>query len=391
MRTIIILTALLGFSLNLFSQSSIDSVLAMVERNNTTLAAYRKSFEAEIIGNRTGLLLQNPEMAFNYLWGNPSAIGNRTDFSIRQSFDFPTAYAYKSQIATGKNQQAVLEYQKRCKEIRHKARLICVGLVYQNALCTEYSVRLANAKHIADAYHTKFEQGDVGILAYNKAQMLCLNSLKVLEGAEIERNAQLAELVTLNGGVPISFSENIFSLQAISCEFEQWYAQAEQYNPVLQWIKQEIAIGEKQKLLAKAQSLPKFNAGYMSEKVVGQQFQGVTIGVSIPLWENKNTVKYANAKIMAMQSMQTDAVVQFYNERKALHAKVIRLQGAIADYRSKLNAFGNTALLQKALDKGEISLGEYFFELSFYYESFDKLLQMEYDLAKTIAELNKDL
>ena len=66
MRTIIILTALLGFSLNLFSQSSIDSVLAMVERNNTTLAAYRKSFEAEIIGNRTGLLLQNPEMAFNY-------------------------------------------------------------------------------------------------------------------------------------------------------------------------------------------------------------------------------------------------------------------------------------------------------------------------------------
>ena len=123
----------------------------------------------------------------------------------------------------------------------------------------------------------------------------------------------------------------------------------------------------------------------MSEKVVGQQFQGVTIGVSIPLWENKNTVKYANAKIMAMQSMQTDAVVQFYNERKALHAKVIRLQGAIADYRSKLNAFGNTALLQKALDKGEISLGEYFFELSFYYESFDKLLQMEYDLAKTIV------
>ena len=80
----------------------------------------------------------------------------------------------------------------------------------------------------------------MGILAYNKAQMLCLNSLKVLEGAEIERNAQLAELVTLNGGVPISFSENIFSLQAISCEFEQWYAQAEQYNPVLQWIKQDV-------------------------------------------------------------------------------------------------------------------------------------------------------
>jgi len=127
----------------------------------------------------------------------------------------------------------------------------------------------------------------------------------------------------------------------------------------------------------------------MSEKVAGEQFQGITVGVSIPLWENKNTVKYAKAKAIAMQSVEADVKLQFYNEMKALHAKVAALQNSVADYKKGLLAFSNSALLQKALDKGEISLSEYLYELSVYYDSTDKLLEMERNLNKAIAELNK--
>ena len=76
--------------LNLSSQNTIDNVLTEVEKNNTTLSSIRKNIDADKIGNKTGLLPKNPEAEFNYLWGNPSDIGNRTDFSIKQSFDFPT-------------------------------------------------------------------------------------------------------------------------------------------------------------------------------------------------------------------------------------------------------------------------------------------------------------
>ncbi len=34
---------------------------------------------------------------------------------------------------------------------------------------------------------------------------------------------------------------------------------------------------------------------HSEEGVVGEQFQGITVGISIPLWENKNSVKYAKA------------------------------------------------------------------------------------------------
>ncbi|HCY41823.1 MAG TPA: transporter [Prolixibacteraceae bacterium] len=389
MKQIILIFTLVVLTMGITAQIPVDSVLATIELNNTTLAAIRKNTDAEKIGNKTGIYLSNPEVEFNYLWGNPSSIGNRTDFSIRQSFDFPTAYSYRNQIANIKNDQAEIEYLKQSKEILFQARLVCVDLMYYNKLISEISKRQASAKQLADAYKAKFDIGETGILEYNKAQIYYLTISKELERIEIERTASLSELAKLNGGIAITFNESNIQPQSVAIGFEQWYATAEQNSPVLQWLKQEINMSEKQKQLAATQNLPKFNAGYMSEKVVGQQFQGVSVGVSIPLLENKNAVKYAKANKLAIQSIEADAKLQYYNQMKMLHTKAIAMQNSIADYRKRLAAFSNTELLQKALDKGEISLSEYFFELSVYYESIDKLFEAEKSLNVTYTELHR--
>lgn len=389
MKKAIIITAIVAFGFNLFAQNTVDNVLTEVEKNNTTLSAYRKSIDAEKIGNKTGLAPQNPEVEFNYLWGNPSAIGNRTDFSIKQSFDFPTAYSYKNQISNFKNEQAELEYKKQRNELLFQTRVICVKLTFYNVLKVELSKRLANAQKVANAYKTKYSTGDVGILEYNKAQVNLLKISKEIESHEIERNALFSELATLNGGNAINFTDSLFSLQTIPADFEQWFTQAEANNPLLQWVKQEISISEKQVKFNTAMSLPKLYGGFMSEKVVGQQFQGVTLGITIPLWENKNTVKFAKAQAIAMQSVEADAKLQFYNNMKALHTKVIALQNNVNDYRSKLVLYSNSELLEKAFNKGEISLTEYMYELSLYYESIYTLLEMEMNLILAFAELNK--
>lgn len=389
MKRAILILAIVVFGFNLFAQNTVDNVLTEVEKNNTTLSAYRKSIDAEKIGNKTGLTPQNPEVEFNYLWGNPSAIGNRTDFSIRQSFDFPTAYSYKNQISNLKNEQAELEYKKQRSEVLYQTRVVCVKLTYYNALDVELSKRYTNALKVADAYKTKYSTGDVGILDFNKAQVNLLNITKELESNEIERNALLSELATLNGGNAINFTDSLFSLRTIPADFEQWYAQSEANNPLLQWVKQEISISEKQVKLNTANSLPKFYGGFMSEKVAGQQFQGVTVGITIPLWENKNTIKYAKTQTIAMQSVEADAKLQFYNSMKALHTKVIALQTNVTDYRSKLAMYSNSELLEKAFIKGEISLTEYMYELSLYYESMYKLLEMEMNYNLVHTELIK--
>ena len=388
-RLIILLSIILLPGVNLFSQNSIDKVVDEVLKNNTTLSALRKNADSELIGNKTGIYLQNPEFAFNYLWGSPANIGNRTDISVRQSFDFPSAYVYRNQISDYQNEQVELEFRKQSKSIIMQTRLVCNDLIYHNALKSELSKRIANAEKIAISFKSKFETGDVGILEYNKAQVNLLNLSKDAESVEIERNALLSELQGLNGGIFIDFTDSVYQLQTIAGDFEQWYIRAEQNNPVLQWLKQEVTISEKNEKLNSALGLPKFQAGYMSEDVVGQQFQGITVGLSIPLFENKNAVKYAKAKTIAVQSAEADTRLQFYNNLKALHTKAVSQQKSLNDYRTNLQLFDNSPLLQKALDLGELSLAEYIYELSVYYESLNKLLEMERDVNMTIAELNR--
>jgi hypothetical protein len=175
----------------------------------------------------------------------------------------------------------------------------------------------------------------------------------------------------------------------ISSDFEQWYSQSEQNNPVLKWLKQEVVISQKQVDLSTASSLPKMQGGYMSEKVVGMQYQGVSFGISVPLWQDKNTIKYAKAKTLAVQSAEADTKIRFYNDLTGLHAKATSLQNSINDYRKSLRMINSEVLLKKSFDKGQLSVSEYFLELSFYYESAYKLLELERDLNKTIAELYK--
>ena len=109
----------------------------------------------------------------------------------------------------------------------------------------------------------------------------------------------------------------------------------------------------------------------------------------VEYYENKNKIKFAKANTNALETIATDNRLQFYNHLKSLHSKAISLQKSVNDYRLSLISYDNSDLLKIALDKGEISLINYILELSLYYESVNKLLDLERDLNKTLAELNQ--
>jgi len=386
-RYIITLSLALSFSTLALAQSTIDSVLAGIERNNTALQAARKQSDADKFANNTGNYLSNPEVEFAYLIANHSDPGNRTDFSIKQSFDFPTSYRYRSQIASMKNCQSEFGYQRTRREILLQAKFICADIVYYNALSAELKRRQNVAETIVQSVQLQFDKGDVSIINLHKAQLNLLNIGANLEATEIERSSLSSQLAALNGGEAVAVPDTALTALVIA-DFEMWYATAEQSNPVLQWIRQEVAIAEKSESLSRAQSLPKFSAGYMGEYSGDTKYQGLSVGVTIPLWENKNTVRAAKASSLATQATEADARLQFYNSLSALHAKVAKLQVSADDYRANLSELDNTKLLKTALGRGQISLGEYIVENSIYYESFSQLLDMERSLNRAAAELS---
>ncbi|MDD4554337.1 MAG: TolC family protein [Bacteroidales bacterium] len=371
------------------AQSTVENVLLRVEQNNTTLAALRKMTDAEKIGNRTGLALQNPGAAFDFLWGSPQEIGNRTDIYINQSFDFPTVYAFKSQIASMKNEQAELVYREQRTGILHRAHLICIDLIFRNAEKTEYSKRYRDAQLLQAGYEAKLEQGEAGILELNKIRLTVLSYAQKLKNTDIELEALQSELAGLNGGQIISINDSIYTGPQTAVDFEQWYARSELKNPLFQWFRQELSIARKQEQLNFSQSLPGFQIGYMSEKTVGIRYQGITAGITVPLWENRNKVRFAKARSMAVQSMEADEKSRFFNEMKTLFNKANALKTGLSEYQQKFALLNDPALLRKALDQGEISLITFLSERSLYYQGVDEMLAMEHDLNILWARLMK--
>ncbi len=369
------------------AQNGMETVLREIESNNTALHALREQTEASKLNNLTGIYLSNPELEFNYLWGSPSRIGNRNDISVTQSFDFPTAYGYRGKIARLENASTELIYKSERITLLVHARQVCAGLVYYNALLKEYSGRFINARRIAETWQIRFEKGDVGILEFNKAQLNLATLSNEINRIEAERSSLLTELKALNGGKEIVFTGSEFSYESLPPDFDEWYGQAELKSPVLQYLRGQIEVGQHQVKLNKSLGLPGFSAGYMSENMGSEKFRGITMGVSVPLWENKNRVKQAEAQVSASEAALEDTKIQFYNRLQSLFAKSRSLQENAESYRVALSNFSNEALLKKALDGGEISLLNYLLELEYYYTTMDKLLETKRELGHSLAEL----
>ena len=109
--------------------------------------------------------------------------------------------------------------------------------------------------------------------------------------------------------------------------------------------------------------------------------------MSIPLWENKNTVKKAKAQFEYTTAMMEDKLQSLKSNLKQLYQQVQTLSESREEYRKILSGQQSIALLNKALDAGQISMIEYFTEVTTFYESRQNYLDVERDYFNALAQL----
>lgn len=384
----IIYSLLLAITItSLSAQDRLTKVIEEIEGNSKTLNVIRQQIEAQKLENRTDIFLHDPEVEFSYLWGNPSELGKQKELSVTQSFDFPTAYGHRKKISKMQNQNLELQYKSERIDLLLKAKQLCINLAYNNALSKEYETRLSNAQQIASAYQLKFETGDASIIEKNKAMVNLTTVESEKNLIDIERKTILSELTALNGGIEIEFDDTFIANTPLPQNFNNWYSSAEAKSPMLQYLSQQIDINKQQVKLNTALALPKFTAGYASEKVIGEDFRGITVGISIPLWENKNKVKQAKAQARSTELLLDDSKIQFMMHLQQLYAKTSVMQENAQAYRSSISQHSNELLLKRALDEGQISLLEYLLETEYYYDVVNKALEAERDYNLSLAEL----
>jgi cobalt-zinc-cadmium efflux system outer membrane protein len=387
MKNKFILLLALAFSALADAQSSLGTVLASVEKNNRSLAADRQFWEAKKLEYKTGLTLPNPTVQGQYLFGSPAAAGDQTDFFAVQPFDFPTTYKKRRELAAAQGAVSTSQIAARRQEVLLEAKLLCLETVYRNKLVAQHERRRAGLEELRSDFQTKLDRGDGNILDVNKVRLQLLEITQLQAENAVELQKLQTQLTGLNGGEALVFTDTVYPPLPEFAAFEQLEREIEASDPLRQSLEQEKRIAEKQSDLAQAWRLPKFEAGYHYQGILGQRFNGVHAGITLPIWEQKHRKEAQQAQVLfADLQIQTHRNEHFF-EIKEGYERQAALRKSLDEYRKAIASVSNTALLDKALRLGEITTIEYFLEMSFYQNAVLHFLKTEQDYQVAVAGL----
>lgn len=371
------------------SQNDVEKILKAVEANNKSIQSNTKYWEARRAEFRTGLMPYDPQVEYDYLFGSPVGAGNQKDFSITQRLDFPTTYKRKRELSRQQIAQTELQQQVYRQDILLEAKLLTLQVIYLNKKAAELNRRLATTQQLAQDYQKKLDKGDVIILDVNKAKLQLLNIQNELALSRNEKTVAQTKLSELVGGIPVEVSDTTYPLVASVPDFETLDSMIEANDPLLKVYEQEKKILQQQIVVQKALNLPKIELGYHSQGILGQSYKGAHAGITIPLWENKNRVKAAQANLDYATTNSQTHILEHRLENKGYYDQLaVRVQ-AMEEYRTLLSTLNNTPLLNKALRLGQITTIQYFQDESYYFSAYDKYLQMEWEHQRAVARLYK--
>ncbi|MBC8045502.1 MAG: TolC family protein [Fimbriimonadaceae bacterium] len=389
MKKIITSLLLLATSSIISAQSSLDSILASVLKNNKTLAAYTQYNTAQTLQYKTGLTPSDPVAEYDYLFGNNTAIGDQVEFSITQSFDFPTVYGKRKDVSESNIAQLEFKMIAQRQDILFDAETVYLEIIYRNKLNLYYQDRKNALEKLVTDFKTKLDKGDGNILDVNKSR-LNLIEINKLYNENISTASQLHQhLIELNGGVTISISDTLYPVAEALSPFEVLEQEYEKNDPFRKILEQEKIIAQRELELRKALWLPKVETGYHYQGFLGETYQGIHAGISIPLWENKNIVSAQESYIAYTDVNLQSHINEHYYEIKEMYERYFSLTVSLEEYRKIFDDVSNKLLLDKALELGQINVIEYFLEISFFDDALMNYLETENEYYKIIALLNK--
>ena len=386
-RLMLIMACLLPVGSTLVAQNTIQDVLARVEQASIAMEAQRKLTEAQKLEAKTGNYLSNPSVGYESMWGSGEDRGNAGELSVVQAFDFPSAYGNRNKIARLKGEMYEQEREAFRRQLLLDAQMACLEIIYlrqQEALLNE---RLSNAQKLSQAYQQKLEAGDANIIAINKINIEKLNAQTALNLNGTALRSKLEQLSNMVGGEPIEFNAQDYSPEPALPPLSMLEDQYLNNDPALQALEQAYGIDQQSIALNRSLSLPQFEVGYRQNFGMEGKAKGFLVGISVPLFENKNKVKAAKARSFFSQTQLQSSKLNLKTELKQLYEQAQTLQRSGQELRQLLSHQNNLEILQKALDAGQIDIIEYFTEVNILFESRAQLLSIERDYRLATAQL----
>lgn len=349
-----------------FSQLSFQAITDSVLTNNKTLSANRQYAETQKLSAKTGIYLPNPSVSFDKL---NNASGNYSEMVISQSFDFPSAYVHKSRIANLTVSQAEEQFRQTKIEVIVNVAQVYAELLFLNRKVSILTKRQAMAEQLQAGVEKRLNVGDANIFEVNRVRTELVKTQSELQITESRRKALNMRLAELNGGKPLTVNDTVFSGLPWFIISDSTVNVITTRNPQLKQWDTEIQIARQNTSLQWSLSMPKFEIGYRQDVNTGQTFSGVHAGVTIPLFENKNTVKSAKAKQMYVAEASNAYRIELQSNITQLIGEYKTVQQSLASINDVFRTLNTPELLMKAYKAGQINYTEFFSEYENYQQT----------------------
>lgn len=345
-----------------FAQNAYQQILTTIDEQSPKLHALRLECMAQQEDARQETVLADPELSFGYLWGDPSEIGHRWDLSVSQSFDFPTAYLHRKQVKHLAIESAYLQFAAARQEVMLQAKQLCVEVAFNDSLLKLLKQQVQLSEQLLECERIRLGEGATTVLAYNHAQQQLLQSHGELHQVEVQYEAQCLELSALAGTQAIPAQQLSLANLPLSSgvdSFDAWWMQVVENAPLMRYVQNEIERADKQLRLSKDGWLPGFTLGYMSENTQGDTWRGLTVGLTIPAWNNRHRVKASQLRQASAQVSADSQKQAFLSRLQGLYLKASSQQEQVRELNKLITEQQTAALLKSQFDEGSITIADY--------------------------------
>ncbi len=323
---------------------TLENAVQMGLSNNLKILAAQKDITAAKGRAITTLGIEDPRVSGEWMeipvGKGISQFGER-DFSVSQSIDFPTNYIYKKKLGS-------LDVQREQLVLKNTELFIRTEIekAYYNVLSKKEQLNLVRqhiklAQQFLDKAQIRFNTGKAPFLEVSRARLTLANVENELSVAKSDFQTALSDLNTL-----LALPDNVTAIPSDTLDYKMLSLnetdltkQALASHPELKVAKLTEKMAGQDLNLAKGSYLPNIEGSYFSQKIGGSKFNGVGLGLSIPLWfpaNQRGKVMQSKGYLEAAQYRTRDQEIILKSAIKSTFAQVVAAREQVEKYLGDL-------------------------------------------------------
>ena len=383
-KTILVCGFLLA-SLLVFARD-LDEYALEIAQHNPEVQATKSNYVSQMEGYRTENMLGGPEVDFGYKFGPDGRESNRWGLSVGQSFDFPGVYRARSK-ANGYRAEAFENlYRGALLKSALEAKQLLIKTVAARQKVDILAAADANVQCLSDYYRRAYSLGETTMLEIKKIELERFDISMRYSRAQAELEGYMSTLKSMSGSDAEPELPTELPLPLLGAYND--YVEAFTVNdPTVAANGNMYEVASADVSVSKLAALPSFKLSYTHDYEDMRHFNGFSIGIELPAWTRRHSVKAAEALVAAHSfdeySMRRRA------EIAGEYALATRLAARIENARIVFESEDYTQLLDKALDGGRISIFEYLREYNDYLDARAEYVELRGELALALASLNR--